>query len=31
MKIDRSGASFLIVSSYSALLQGKSPNPSHKK
>jgi hypothetical protein len=31
MKIDRSGAGFLIVSNYSALLQGISPNPPHKK
>jgi len=31
MKIDPSGVGFLIVSSYSALPQGKSPNPQHKK
>jgi hypothetical protein len=30
-KIDRSGVGFLIVSSFSALLQGKSRNPSLRK
>jgi hypothetical protein len=31
MKIDPSGVGFLIVSSYSALPQEKSPNPQHEK
>jgi hypothetical protein len=31
MKTAPSGAGFLIVSSYSALPQGKSPNPEPKK
>jgi hypothetical protein len=31
MKIDRSGAGFLIVSSYSALPLVKLPNPPRKK
>jgi hypothetical protein len=31
MKTAPSGVGFLIVSSYSALPQGKSPNPQHKK
>jgi hypothetical protein len=31
MKTAPSGVGFLIVSSYSALLQGKSPNPQHMK